>query len=125
MVKRERPVNLDLTTLKFPVTAIVSILHRVSGVVLFLLTPLMLYWLHLSLDTEASFLALSAQLENPFWKLFLWAFSAALAYHLFAGIRHILMDVGFGEALASARKSAVFLVIIAIISVIALGVLVW
>lgn len=124
-MKRERPVNLDLTTLKLPVTAIVSIMHRLSGIVLFLLTPLMLYWLHLSLDTEASFLALAETLQNPFYKLLLWGFSAALAYHLFAGIRHILMDMGFGEALASARKSAVFLVVIAVIAIISLGVLVW
>ncbi len=124
-MKREQPINLELASLKFPVTAIVSILHRISGIALFLLTPVMLYWLHLSLASEISFAELGAQLETSLWKFVLWIFSAALLYHVLAGMRHVLMDIGWGEALSSARMSAMTLIVLSVIGAICLGVLIW
>lgn len=124
-MRRERPVNLDLTSLKFPSTAIASILHRISGVVLFLLTPVMLYWLHLSLASEVSFLQLVTQLETPLWKVVLWVFCAALVYHALAGVRHMLMDMGWGEDLSTARKSALVVIVFALLTVVYLGVWIW
>jgi succinate dehydrogenase / fumarate reductase, cytochrome b subunit len=125
VVRRDRPVNLDLMSLKFPSTAIVSILHRISGVALFLLTPVMLYWLYLSLASELSFSELGAQLESPLWRLMLWIFTTALTYHAFAGVRHLLMDMGWGEDLSSARKSAVWVIVFAVLGAGCLGVLIW
>ncbi len=124
-MRRERPVNLDLTSLKFPSTAIASILHRVSGVALFVLTPVMLYWLHLSLASEVSFSALCAELETPLWKVTLWVFSTALVYHALAGVRHMIMDMGWGETLPFARKSAVIVIVLALLSAACLGVCIW
>lgn len=124
-MRRERPVNLDLTTLKFPSTAIASILHRISGVALFVLTPVMLYWLYLSLASEVSFSALCAELETPLWKATLWVFSTALVYHALAGVRHMVMDMGWGEALSVARKSATIVIVLALLSAACLGVCIW
>ena len=124
-MNKKRPVNLDLGTLKFPAMAIASILHRISGLVLFLLLPLMLYFLKLSLDGAASYADLQGTLSNPFIKIVLWAFSAALIYHVLAGIRHLLMDCGVGEHLGESRKSAIFVIGCSVILTIFLGIWIW
>jgi succinate dehydrogenase / fumarate reductase, cytochrome b subunit len=124
-VNQKRPVNLDLGTLKFPIMAIVSILHRLSGVVLFLLLPLMLYLLAMSLGGAESFVKAHTLLSNVYFKLALWAFTAAFVYHLLAGIRHLIMDTGVGDELTSGRRSAELVIALAIILTILLGIWIW
>ena len=124
-VKHQRPVNLDLGSLKFPPMAIASILHRLSGIVLFLLLPVMMCFLSQSLGSQASFDQLVVTLNNPFYKLILWGFSTALIYHILAGFRHIAMDFGMGEKLIAARRSAVGVIVLAIILTMVLGVWIW
>jgi succinate dehydrogenase / fumarate reductase, cytochrome b subunit len=124
-VNHQRPVNLDLGSLKYPPMAIASILHRMSGIVLFLFLPVMMYFLSQSLISEASFQSLQVSFASYCHKLFLLAFIAALIYHIFAGLRHVMMDLGFGEHLPAARKSAVFVMMISAITTIALGVWLW
>lgn len=124
-MNKKRPVNLDLSTLKYPPMAIVSILHRISGVVLFLLFPIMLYLFSQSLHSDATFHQLQMTLANPYSKLLLWVFSGALMLHVLAGIRHVLMDIGFGEGLLAGRRSAISVMILAILSIIFLGIWIW
>ncbi|KTD18171.1 succinate dehydrogenase, cytochrome b556 subunit [Legionella jordanis] len=124
-MNQKRPINLDLRTMKFPPMAIASILHRVSGVVLFLLMPVMLYFLAMSIQSPESFANLQNRLANPSYKLVLWAFSAAFIYHLLAGIRHMIMDMGFGEDLRPGRQSAILVIILAIILTLLLGIWIW
>jgi succinate dehydrogenase / fumarate reductase cytochrome b subunit len=124
-VNYKRPVNLDLGSLKFPPMAITSILHRISGVVLFLLLPAILYFAGLSLHSRESFDQLKLMLLRPCFKLLLWAFSAAFAYHILAGFRHMIMDTGAGEELSVARKTSILVIVMAIILTILLGVWIW
>lgn len=124
-MNKNRPVNLDLGSMTFPPMAIASILHRVSGVVLFLLLPVILFLLGQSLQSEEAFSLVQFRLATPYYKLVLWAFSAALIYHIFAGIRHLLMDMGFGEHLCASRRSAVLLIALAVISTLFLGMWIW
>lgn len=124
-MNQKRPVNLDLGTMKFPAMAIASILHRISGLVLFLLLPFMLYFLSMSLNSAETFAELHTMLASPFHKLLLWAFSAALVYHLLAGIRHLLMDLGFGEDVNAGRHSAIFVIVLTVILTIFLGIWIW
>lgn len=113
---RARPVNLNLFTIAFPVTAIVSILHRISGIVLFLLIPLFLGFLHNSLIVPEFFLNVQTALINSvFNKLILWLGFSALIYHLLAGMRHVFMDLGCGESKNAARASAFVVIIGAVI----------
>ena len=97
----DRPVNLDLTTLRFPITAIASILHRVSGVVLFFGSFMLMALLGMSLDNEAGFADALALLDNGFVAFIVWGVLAALAYHFVAGVKHLFMDMGYGETLES------------------------
>ncbi len=124
-MNQKRPVNLDLGTLKFPAMAIASILHRISGLVMFLLLPLMLYFLDLSLKSAESFAKLNTLLESPYYRLLLWAFSAAFVYHLLAGIRHIIMDMGYGESVCVGRRTAMIVIALAVVLTILLGIWIW
>ena len=121
----KRPINLELSTLHFPVMAITSIMHRLSGVAIFLLLPLMLYLLQESLSSADSFQHLQVWLQNPMMKLMLWFFVSALFYHFMAGIRHMLGDLGWGEEVKTARASAKILLILTVVSTSLLGVWLW
>ena len=96
-VKDTRPVNLDITTFKFPLPAITSILHRISGVALFIATAILLYLLQLSLSSEQGFSEAVAIMDGTLMKIVLWAITTGLFYHLIAGVKHLLMDLGWGE----------------------------
>ena len=94
-VKKQRPVNLDLSTIRFPVTAIASILHRVSGVITFVAVGILLWLLGLSLSSPEGFLQASAVMDSFFVKFIMWGILTALAYHTVGGVRHMLMDFGY------------------------------
>jgi succinate dehydrogenase / fumarate reductase cytochrome b subunit len=110
-LKSKRPVNLPLSqvisvNIKSPV-AIGSILHRVSGVVIFLLIPALLYVLQRSLASEQEFNAVHDEIfGNIIVRLVVWAFLAGLIFHLIAGIKHLLADVGVAEELESGRNAS-------------------
>jgi succinate dehydrogenase / fumarate reductase cytochrome b subunit len=115
-VKTKRPVNLDIGSIKLPITSYVSILHRVSGVVLFFSVAVLLCVFDASLESEQSFQSLKDCFSSPVAQLIIWASLAALAYHFVAGIRHLIMDFGIGEdSYESGRNSAWAVVAIAII----------
>jgi len=124
-VTTKRPVNLDIGTIKLPITAIVSILHRVSGVVLFGVVAILLWMLDISLSGPEGFDSIRDCLTSPVAKVILWASLAALAYHLVAGIRHLIMDMGIGESLEGGRLGAKLALVGAVILIILAGVWVW
>lgn len=124
-MNKKRPVNLDLTKFRFPLPAITSILHRVSGVVLFLATPLLLWLLERSLESAESFGALQGALAQPLWKLVLLALLAALLYHLVAGVRHLLMDLHIGDSLEGGRMGARIILGVSVAVVALMGVWLW
>ncbi|MCK0536140.1 succinate dehydrogenase, cytochrome b556 subunit [Alcanivorax sp. CY1518] len=124
-VNDKRPVNLDLTTIKFPVPALASISHRISGIAIFVALPILLWMLDRSLASPESFAQLKACLANPWAKLVLWGVLAALSYHLVAGTRHLIMDLGFGDTLEAGRRGAVLVFIISIVLIVLAGVWVW
>ncbi len=121
----KRPVNLDIGTIKLPVTAIVSILHRISGVILFAVVAILLWTLDLSLSGEEGFAAVRECLSSPVAKVVLWGCLAALAYHLVAGIRHLIMDMGIGESLEGGRLGARLALVVAVVLMLLAGVWVW
>ena len=121
----KRPVNLDLSTIKFPVTAIVSITHRVTGVAIFLALPILLWMLDRSLASPESFADLKELMTSPLVKLVVWAILAVLLYHLVAGIRHLVMDAGVGESLEGGRRGAKLVFIISVVLILLVGGWIW
>jgi succinate dehydrogenase / fumarate reductase, cytochrome b subunit len=102
----KRPVYLNLFRLHLPLLGWISILHRVTGVLLFLALPAGLYVLQLSLSGQAGFSEAAAILKHPLGRLFSLTVIASLAYHAFAGLRHLAMDVHWGLDKNRARVSA-------------------
>ncbi len=101
-----RPVALDLFRIRFPASAVVSILHRLSGLLLFLGIPVAVYLLERSLVDARGFARVQGLLATPALRLFgllvVWAFS----HHLLAGLRYLLIDLDIGVDRAAARASA-------------------
>lgn len=125
IVNKKRPVNLDIGTIHLPITSYVSILHRVSGVVLFAAIAVFLWVLDASLASEESFNAVKECIGSTFCQLIIWASLAALAYHLVAGIRHLFMDFGIGETLEGGQLGAKITFIVAAVLIVLVGVWVW
>ena len=105
--------------------AIISIMHRASGVLLFLLLPLQFYMLHESLTSKQSFDQLAILLTHPLMKFLVWAMVSAMLFHLIAGVRHLIMDIGFGESLQAGRNSAIIVLALTLIVLILTGVWLW
>lgn len=117
------PVFLNLAQIRFPIGAIASIAHRVSGVLLFIALPVLAALLHASLRSEADFASVRGLLSSPLSLVVAGVLAWALAHHVLAGIRHLLMDVGIGSELERARASARLILVAA--PALALLLLVW
>ncbi len=123
-MKSNRPVNLSMATvielnLKSPV-AVASILHRLSGVLLFFVTPGLLWLLQCSLSSPEGFADVQALLSGVVAKLILFVALAGLVYHFLAGIKHLIADWGIGESLEGGRLFAKVTLIVAALAIAAL-----
>ena len=123
--KDQRPINLDISTMKLPITAYASISHRVSGVLLFASSILMVWALDASLESEESFDQLAVLLSGSLVKVILWAVLVVLTYHALAGIRHLIMDMGFGEDFEGGALGARILFSAAALAAVIWGVVLW
>lgn len=124
-VSNQRPKNLNLFTIRFPLPAIVSILHRISGLVLFLLIPFALLGLDLSVTSQDGFNTVQNALFSAPAKFLLWLCLAAFLYHFVAGIRHLLMDINIGAELKSGRLTAIVALVISILLIVLAGFYLW
>lgn len=124
-MSQKRPKHLDLTKIRLPLPALVSILHRASGAVLFLFIWLFLYGLERSLASPQDFAALRDMFAHPLVKLLLLGLLWAYLHHLCAGIRHLAMDVHYGTELAAARASSWAVLVVSIALTLAAGVMLW
>lgn len=103
---RNRPKNLNLFTIRLPINAVVSILHRMSGMLLFLLIPALIWALQTSLSNESNFDKLGVMFRHWTLKLILIGFSWPFFHHLYAGLRHLGQDVHWMTTLNKARFSS-------------------
>lgn len=127
-MNKRRPTNIDIPSVlsyQLPLPGIVSILHRISGFVLFLAIPILLWALEASLESEVSFLQLKETLDGFFMFLVIWAILGAVIYHLVAGVKHLIMDLGHGETLEGAQKGAKVVIAISAVLILFLGVWLW
>jgi len=97
---------LQIIRYRLPAAGVVSILHRVSGAMMFLLLPFILYLFDLSITSEISFDSLKGFTSHWFVKLLILAVSWGYLHHFCGGIRHLIMDAHIGLSKEEARKSA-------------------
>ena len=113
-----RPVYIDLRKINLPVSALISITHRLSGMYVFFITlPLMLALIYFSTESESSFNDLSLFLKDYKFMLGLIVLSfCILWYHILSGVRHLMMDAHIGESLLASKYSAILTIALWIIT---------
>jgi succinate dehydrogenase / fumarate reductase cytochrome b subunit len=124
-MQKQRPKHLDLGKIRLPVPGIVSILHRLSGVALFLALPIVIYLLQGSLSSAETFDTFRAVISNPLVKLLLIGVLWAFLHHACAGIRFLLLDMHKGLELATARATAKTVLAVSLTLTVILGVALW
>ncbi|WP_189406458.1 succinate dehydrogenase, cytochrome b556 subunit [Alteromonas halophila] len=124
-MKKQRPVNLELNTIKFPPSAISSILHRVTGVAMFFALLFVIWAWAVSVSSADGFASVSALMDGIVGKIIAIGTASALTYHLLGGIRHGIMDMGYWEELESGNLSAKVVIGLWIVLTIVLGVALW
>lgn len=101
-----RPTYLNLLKIFLPVTGWISIMHRITGMTVFICVPGLLMLLQMSLASVEQFEMIKATLTKPPLVFLLMIVSGAFVYHLLAGLRHIIMDFGLlAASLPGARRS--------------------
>lgn len=125
MSVKPRPVFLEIPNIRLPIPGIVSILHRISGVGLFIMLPVLLYLLSGTLSRESAFETYRAIVSNPLVKLILIGVLWAYLHHLLAGVRFLLLDAHKGLELNTARNTAKLVFTAALVLTVVLGALLW
>lgn len=125
-MKGDRPVNLDLTKVRFPITAIASILHRVSAVIVWVGLGFLLCALCTALESPEGFQKVQTALqENFFAKFVLWGLLTALAYYCAGTAKHLIQDLGFFEEFAGGKKISWAAILIGVALSVYAGVKIW
>ena len=122
---RRRPKNLNLFTIRLPLNAVISIMHRMSGVILFLIQPVLLWVLALSLGSQDGYFAVREWMQQPIFKLLLLGLSWAFFHHFYAGLRQLAMDVLWMTSLQKARLSSRLVLGLVMGSVAVFAVVIW
>lgn len=125
IVPKSRPKHLNLLQIRLPMPGIVSILHRISGAILFLLLPLLLCLFQWSLDSPASFTEFRSYVSQPIVKFVLIGLLWGYLHHLFAGVRHVLLDLHIGAELVGSRVSSYLVFVLAIVLTLIVGGRLW
>lgn len=125
-MSKNRPVNLDLRTIRQPLPAIVSISHRITGVMLFIGLIFMFILFDMSLSGAEGFTSAETIMQEYFLAKFIaWGLLVSLSFHLFAGLKHLVQDFGYGEELASADVAAKVVIAATLVTAFLAGYWVW
>ncbi len=115
----ERPVYLDLTKIRLPMSAFSSITHRLSGMYAFFITlPVILYLIYFSTSSKSNYDVLVSKISSfSFFSIFVSLSLLILWYHVLTGVRHLIMDFfHIGESLSGSNNSAIFVIVFWVIS---------
>lgn len=125
-VTKQRPVYLNLVRIRLPLPGLVSILHRLSGVALFLIgLPLLLLGIERSLASPEAFDGFRSALSTPLAKIVVIGLIWAYLHHFCAGIRFLLLDIQQGIELKAARRSSGAVLVISLALTLLIGVRLW
>lgn len=124
-MNKQRPKHLALHLIRLPLPGFVSILHRLSGLLLFMALPFLLLMLQYSLRSIETYTQLMAVLEYPLAKLLLLGLLWAFLHHFCAGLRYLAIDLDYGVKLAQARASSKAVLAASLLLTVLLGVRLW
>lgn len=119
---KSKHIYLNLFLIDFPFTAITSIIHRISGIILFIAIPIILYFFKISIESESSFEIAKTLFSQFHIKIMIYFVYLVFLYHMINGIKHIIMDLGFFDGKNESRNfsiiSTFFILTIYILSLI-------
>lgn len=124
-MNKKRPKHLALHLIKLPLAGYVSILHRVSGALLFLALPLLLWMLQGSLRSIETYGRLMGLLQHPLSKLLCIALLWAFLHHFCAGIRYLAIDLRLASSLERARSSSQWVMGVSLLLTVLMGAKLW
>lgn len=124
-VAKPRPKYLNLMRIRQPMPAIISIMHRISGAVLFLLIPLLLWLFQASLESQATFAEFRSVVAHPLMKLVLLGLLWGYLHHLLAGLRHLFLDLDICTDLPVARLTSMIVFTAGVVLTLVVGVMSW
>jgi succinate dehydrogenase / fumarate reductase cytochrome b subunit len=124
-MNKTRPKHLALHKIKLPLAGYVSILHRVSGAILFLALPLLLAMLDQSLRSIETFTNLAEYLDHALAKLMMVGLMWAFLHHFCAGLRYLAIDLHLVHGLSGARASSRWVMVVSLVVTVVLGVKIW
>jgi succinate dehydrogenase / fumarate reductase cytochrome b subunit len=111
---KHKHVYLNLFLIDFPITAITSIMHRISGIILFFFIPFLLYFFKLALESGSSFYLAKLLIVNFLVKFVLYIILVSFIYHFISGLKHMVMDCGFFDNINSSRKLSFISIVLTI-----------
>ena len=121
----KRPKHLALHQIKLPLPGLVSILHRISGLLLFAALPVLLLMLQYSLNSIETFTQLQQALSHPSAKLAMLGLLWAFLHHFFAGLRFLAIDMHLIDNLKQARDSSKAVLVTSLLLTVLLGAKLW
>jgi succinate dehydrogenase / fumarate reductase cytochrome b subunit len=121
----DRPKNLKLSTIRLPLPALISILHRASGVILFLVIPVFIWALQTSLLSDTGYQSLQNLMQCWLVKLMLLGIAWAFIHHFLAGLRHLAHDAHWWEGLMQARVTSKLVLALSLVLTMVIGVKLW
>lgn len=124
-MNNNRPKFLALHLIRLPLPGLVSILHRASGLLMFLVLPLLLWMLQSSLRSIQTYTELADYLRHPASKVFLLIVLWAFFHHFCAGLRFLAIDIGRGVKLAQARAGAKWALAVSLALTVLIGARLW
>ena len=124
-VKDNRPVNLDIGTMRLPITAWASITHRATGVALFVGMAVLLWMLDASLSGPEGFASVQECLDSFLAKLIVWGVVSVLIYHSLVGVKHLVMDFGVGETMEGGVTGARIVIALSVVLILIAGAWIW
>ena len=124
-MKTDRPVNLNLFTIRFPFVAIVSITHRITGVALFVGIGFALYALQIALASPQGFAEAQALLKTPLAIFIFTGLLFVMVFHVLAGLKHLMLDFHMGDTFEAARNGAVVVAVGSVLVTAVLGAMLW
>ena len=124
-MNKKRPKHLALHKIKLPLPGIVSILHRISGLLLFVALPLLLLILQYSLNSIETYTELMSIIAQPLVKVILLGLLWAFLHHFCAGLRYMAVDLHLVRDLAQARNSSKVVMVVSLALTVWLGVKLW
>jgi succinate dehydrogenase / fumarate reductase cytochrome b subunit len=124
-MNKKRPKHLALHLIKLPLPGFVSILHRVSGLLLFLALPLLLWMLQYSLRSIETYTQLQTVFAHTLFKLLMLGLLWAFLHHFCAGLRYLAIDLHYVRSLAQARSSSKVVLAVSLILTVLLGAKLW